>query len=448
MSLDWGRGFGTDLRAAPGATQPRLSASFRTLCFSAPAGPAPFPLCIDRRRLLCAQIPGVQPDETHFIDLLARAPEATVSLLDFISAERIFLRDVTFLRGEVLPALETGPFARVHRALWDLLAQIHDAHRRLLDALEDLASRNPPAVLAVFVDILAGFDLAPHEQYTGRFLQLEPLAVALSCQRSQQALGRLGGRVLLQVLKAPVAWQRDSAAIARALVAALRAEGDTRARLEEFARRADKLCETVDSIPRLEAIARRVMNSPFQIPLPGRRVLREGAAKKHCRKNVAKREVILFSDVFMYAQQKGKHLMSVGDYALTQLRIAVPDPDGTCLCVYSPKKSFVLEFATHAEMAAWRDAFGAAIPNARDSADPAELVEADEAPIWVPDSATKTCQDCKEKFTTIRRRHHCRRCGNIYCSDCLPYKVVIPGISDKPVVCCKDCYRRIQSVKK
>ena len=30
------------------------------------------------------------------------------------------------------------------------------------------------------------------------------------------------------------------------------------------------------------------------------------------------------------------------------------------------------------------------------------------APVWMPDSAVTFCQDCTEKFTTIRRKHHCR----------------------------------------
>ncbi|KAK3088070.1 hypothetical protein FSP39_014286 [Pinctada imbricata] len=35
---------------------------------------------------------------------------------------------------------------------------------------------------------------------------------------------------------------------------------------------------------------------------------------------------------------------------------------------------------------------------------------------WMPDSSCKECYDCGDKFTTFRRRHHCRICGQIFCS--------------------------------
>mmetsp|Transcript_72389 Transcript_72389/g.100570 ORF Transcript_72389/g.100570 Transcript_72389/m.100570 type:complete len:264 (-) Transcript_72389:8-799(-) len=40
---------------------------------------------------------------------------------------------------------------------------------------------------------------------------------------------------------------------------------------------------------------------------------------------------------------------------------------------------------------------------------------------WVPDSQRKRCSNksCNSKFTTANRRHHCRFCGDIFCSKCL-----------------------------
>eukprot|EP00038_Savillea_parva_P017445 m.20310 g.20310 ORF g.20310 m.20310 type:complete len:269 (+) comp3779_c0_seq1:385-1191(+) len=40
---------------------------------------------------------------------------------------------------------------------------------------------------------------------------------------------------------------------------------------------------------------------------------------------------------------------------------------------------------------------------------------------WIPDSQRKNCVNkaCASKFTTANRRHHCRFCGDIFCSKCL-----------------------------
>jgi 1-phosphatidylinositol-3-phosphate 5-kinase len=43
----------------------------------------------------------------------------------------------------------------------------------------------------------------------------------------------------------------------------------------------------------------------------------------------------------------------------------------------------------------------------------------------MPDSVSKECYECCERFTTFRRRHHCRVCGQIFCSQCCNQQ--IPG---------------------
>lgn len=44
---------------------------------------------------------------------------------------------------------------------------------------------------------------------------------------------------------------------------------------------------------------------------------------------------------------------------------------------------------------------------------------------WMPDSVSKECYECSYKFTALRRRHHCRICGQIFCSRCCQQQV--PG---------------------
>ena len=42
----------------------------------------------------------------------------------------------------------------------------------------------------------------------------------------------------------------------------------------------------------------------------------------------------------------------------------------------------------------------------------------DKDELWVSDAATKTCFGCERVFAVARRRHHCRRCGGVFCGSC------------------------------
>ncbi|WFD29956.1 1-phosphatidylinositol-3-phosphate 5-kinase [Malassezia sp. CBS 17886] len=44
---------------------------------------------------------------------------------------------------------------------------------------------------------------------------------------------------------------------------------------------------------------------------------------------------------------------------------------------------------------------------------------------WMADETAKACRECTLPFTQLRRRHHCRICGQIFCSRCAPH--IIPG---------------------
>ncbi len=38
--------------------------------------------------------------------------------------------------------------------------------------------------------------------------------------------------------------------------------------------------------------------------------------------------------------------------------------------------------------------------------------------IWADDDDAPECRVCASAFTLMRRRHHCRCCGNIFCGEC------------------------------
>ncbi|KAL0867551.1 hypothetical protein ABMA27_008321 [Loxostege sticticalis] len=52
------------------------------------------------------------------------------------------------------------------------------------------------------------------------------------------------------------------------------------------------------------------------------------------------------------------------------------------------------------------------------SASEVEVGEEARGVVWLPDSAAPRCQHCRNHFWLARRRHHCRRCGGIFCGSC------------------------------
>lgn len=56
---------------------------------------------------------------------------------------------------------------------------------------------------------------------------------------------------------------------------------------------------------------------------------------------------------------------------------------------------------------------------------------------WVVDASH--CQGCSSQFTFINRKHHCRRCGGLFCNSCTQQRMALRGQGDSPVRICEPC---------
>ncbi|KAM1818465.1 hypothetical protein PS2_000222 [Malus domestica] len=56
---------------------------------------------------------------------------------------------------------------------------------------------------------------------------------------------------------------------------------------------------------------------------------------------------------------------------------------------------------------------------------------------WVVDCSH--CQGCSSQFTFINRKHHCRRCGGLFCNSCTQQRMLLRGQGDSPVRICDPC---------
>ena len=55
---------------------------------------------------------------------------------------------------------------------------------------------------------------------------------------------------------------------------------------------------------------------------------------------------------------------------------------------------------------------------------------------WINDSECNQCMKCNKYFHLFKRKHHCRKCGNIFCHNCLE-DVVYYGLKTKICITCK-----------
>ncbi|KYN41801.1 Lateral signaling target protein 2 like protein [Trachymyrmex septentrionalis] len=63
------------------------------------------------------------------------------------------------------------------------------------------------------------------------------------------------------------------------------------------------------------------------------------------------------------------------------------------------------------------------------------------APAWIPDNDAPRCMACQAGFTVVRRRHHCRNCGKVFCGRCSSNNVPLPHFGHtKPVRVCNRCF--------
>jgi hypothetical protein len=54
---------------------------------------------------------------------------------------------------------------------------------------------------------------------------------------------------------------------------------------------------------------------------------------------------------------------------------------------------------------------------------------------WQRDDATEKCRLCGNKWTLLRRRHHCRACGQLVCDDCSRSRTHVPGSENLKRIC-------------
>ena len=55
--------------------------------------------------------------------------------------------------------------------------------------------------------------------------------------------------------------------------------------------------------------------------------------------------------------------------------------------------------------------------------------------VWEKDDDVSNCRACEVKFSLIKRKHHCRSCGRVFCGDCSRLEACLDASPEKKRVC-------------
>uniref|UniRef100_A0A5K3EJX6 FYVE-type domain-containing protein n=3 Tax=Mesocestoides corti TaxID=53468 RepID=A0A5K3EJX6_MESCO len=200
--------------------------------------------------------------------------------------------------------------------------------------------------------------------------------------------------------------------------------------------------------------------------------IRSGPCLKIPRRSVGKkplsRHLFLFSDFLVITEPEftttGRYLVK-SELTVVSMMLEEPKPEDdipmhTCIRVRAVECVVELMFADENEKLSWWKSLEDTIEQERRKNDivqsfvPQRLSALDSnggtsrAAEWVKDEQATMCALCYRRFTHIRRRHHCRACGKIFCRHCSSYSAKIDHLGPSEVrVCEVDFYRLNPNLK-
>lgn len=70
-------------------------------------------------------------------------------------------------------------------------------------------------------------------------------------------------------------------------------------------------------------------------------------------------------------------------------------------------------------------------------------------PRWIPDEEVDSCNHCNILFDLLNRKHHCRHCGKVFCSECSSTKKLLPTEYDEtePQRVCTICSIKLDKIQ-
>lgn len=225
----------------------------------------------------------------------------------------------------------------------------------------------------------------------------------------------------------------------------------------------------------------------YQVVQPDRKFIKEGRLMKLSRKEMQARMFFLFNDLLLYTTPLGTNSYRVNQAisldGLTVSASTTEDMENE-FNIISVERSFTVAASSKEEKDQWVSALERAVLehmetkinlealklrrlSCQDSTTPTGEVGApkpsrgvagngvismyesnfkvgERAPVWIQDERASMCMACTREFSVTFRRHHCRGCGKIVCSNCSKCRAPLKYNGFKPARVCVDCYNYLK----
>eukprot|EP01127_Copromyxa_protea_P021519 TRINITY_DN7413_c1_g1_i1.p1 TRINITY_DN7413_c1_g1~~TRINITY_DN7413_c1_g1_i1.p1 ORF type:complete len:658 (-),score=95.74 TRINITY_DN7413_c1_g1_i1:140-2113(-) len=221
--------------------------------------------------------------------------------------------------------------------------------------------------------------------------------------------------------------------------------------LQSVASGIDESISAAENIAKCSQI-QELFTSYVNIVEPHRKYIAEGLLLKQCRKDRKERMFYLFTDILIYGipLPAGRYFFSCELKLVKTIVTDIPDHPAmhieNAIQIQGTGKSFYIFFGNPTDKTKWLVMLNKAIAEEVQRNSTLKLENDDEieisAPVWQPDESAQSCCLCKTPFTFFYRKHHCRKCGAVVCSNCSQNKCVVTYYNKKSQErVCDSCFK-------
>ncbi|KAL4645855.1 FYVE, RhoGEF and PH domain-containing protein 2 [Arapaima gigas] len=396
---------------------------------------------------------------------------------------RLHLLDQGFFSALLAEAREAGSFPEdVVRQIFSNISSIHQFHssfllpeleRRVSDwawnpRIGDVLQKVAP-FLKMYGEYVKGFDRAM--ELISTWMEKSPRFEELMQQLQKQEVSAnltLQHHMLEPIQRIP-RYEMLLKDYLKKLPEASPDQGDTRKALEIISEAAQHSNAAIADMERLEKLweVYALLGMGEEMVDPSNRLLREGPVLKiSFRKNTRKEShLFLFNNMLLYCVPRfsltGPRFLIKAQVDMEEIQVReMKDAEiPHSFLVSGTSCTLELQARSHSDMDAWikaiedamnqnekkSESFKAVTSSPGSEEQKVEVVEQQElgkrAPRWIRDSLVSMCMCCGDKFNAlIRRRHHCRACGQVVCWRCSDFKAPLPYDGDRLNRVCRNCY--------